>query len=76
MRELSFAFLAPVYAGGTIKATVEATEGKDLPGGLVEMICQVSVVNDDGTQVIVGSGVAELPHEQAAEFAALAGEGS
>jgi acyl dehydratase len=65
MRELSFRFLAPVYAGQTITATVDVTETAELPGDLVRLCCQVSVVNADGITVLTGSGVAELSREQA-----------
>jgi acyl dehydratase len=65
MRELAFRFLAPVYAGQTIIATVDITQTAELPGDLVQLYCQVSVVNGDGTAVLTGSGVAELSREQA-----------
>lgn len=65
MRELAFRFLAPVYAGQTIIATVAVTQTAELPGDLVQLYCQISVIDDDGTAVVTGSGVAELPREQA-----------
>ncbi|MFF4771335.1 hypothetical protein ACFY05_00595 [Microtetraspora fusca] len=69
MRELSFTFLAPVYAGDTVTATVRATESEELGEGLVLVTCQVSVVKGDGTTVLTGTGIAELPRTLADDLA-------
>ncbi|MBW1598027.1 hypothetical protein [Streptomyces sp. JJ38] len=63
MRELSFTFLAPVFAGDTVTATVSATEGGEAPAGRVLLDCQVNVVNGEGAPVLAGKGVAEVPRE-------------
>jgi len=68
MRELSFTFLAPVYAGDSVTATVRATESEELPEGLVLADCQVSVVKSDGTTVLTGTGIAELPRTLGGEL--------
>ncbi|WP_067135146.1 hotdog domain-containing protein [Microtetraspora malaysiensis] len=65
MRELSFAFLAPVYAGDTVTATVRLTESEDP----LLATCEVSVVKDDGTTVLTGTGIAELSRAPAGELA-------
>ncbi|WP_433225871.1 hypothetical protein [Microtetraspora malaysiensis] len=69
MRELSFAFLAPVYAGDTVTATVRLTESEELSDDLVLATCEVSVVKGDGTTVLTGTGIAELSRALAGELA-------
>ncbi|GAA4658177.1 hypothetical protein GCM10023347_06660 [Streptomyces chumphonensis] len=76
MRKLSFTFLAPVFAGDTVTATVsvqEAEQAPDVPDGHVVLDCEVRVAGDDGAPVLAGTGVAELPREL---FAELTREGS
>lgn len=79
MRELSFTFLAPVYAGDTITATVQATRLAD-PDPSVDPLpftCEVSVVNAAGDPVLAGTGLAELPRSLAAALSdGSAGEGN
>jgi acyl dehydratase len=65
VREWSFTFLSPVFAGQTVTATLEVTRTEQLPGALVRLFCQVSVVNDDGTPVVAGSCIADLSRERA-----------
>ncbi|WP_433424656.1 hypothetical protein ACQP1V_18520 [Microtetraspora malaysiensis] len=65
MREVSFAFLAPVYAGDTVTATVRLTESEDP----LLATCEVSVVKGDGTTVLTGTGIAELSRALAGELA-------
>lgn len=61
MREVSLTFLAPVYAGETVTASVEVTGREELADAQVELACRVEVVNGDGKPVITGGGVARLP---------------
>lgn len=74
LRDLSFTFLAPVYEGDTVTATLRATEADSgepragdaqLPADRALLACEVSVVNGDGTPVLTGAGLAELPRELA-----------
>lgn len=60
MREVSLMFLAPVYAGDTVTATVEVTGREELPDAQVELHCQVTVVNGEQKPVITGTGIARL----------------
>ncbi|MGI5488186.1 hypothetical protein [Microtetraspora malaysiensis] len=69
MRELSFTFLAPVYAGDTVTAAVRLTESEELSDDLVLATCQVSVVKGDGTTALTGTGIAELSRALADELA-------
>jgi 3-hydroxybutyryl-CoA dehydratase len=69
MREFSLTFLAPVYAGDTVSATMRATEAEELPAELVLLTCEVNVVNGEGTPVLTGTGIAELPRTLANHFA-------
>ncbi|WP_340559299.1 MaoC family dehydratase [Streptomyces sp. GSL17-111] len=76
MRELSFTFLAPVFAGDTVSASVsvrEAENAPDVPEGHLLLDCEVQVVGAEGAPVLAGTGVAELPREL---FDELAREGS
>ncbi|WP_419996412.1 hypothetical protein [Streptomyces boninensis] len=61
MRELSFAFLAPVYAGDTVTASVRATETGEPAADRALLACEISVTNGDGTPVLAGTGVADVP---------------
>lgn len=76
MRDLSFAFLAPVYEGDTVTATLRATEtapgeppaadgglpaSPALPAERALLACEISVVNAGGTPVLSGTGLAEVP---------------
>ncbi|AKJ10248.1 hypothetical protein ABB07_09535 [Streptomyces incarnatus] len=74
MRDLSLTFLAPVYAGDTVTATVRTTEAdaREVAAGAVELTadhalltCEISVVNGAGTPVLTGTGLAELPRTMA-----------
>jgi 3-hydroxybutyryl-CoA dehydratase len=60
MREVSLTFLAPVYAGETVTASVEVTGREELDDGRVALACRVEVVNGEGKPVIAGGGVALL----------------
>lgn len=77
MRDLSFTFLAPVYEGDTVTATLRATEAGagEAPAGTAQVpadraliTCEISVVNDAGTPVLTGTGIAELPRATADEL--------
>ena len=61
--EMSVKFLAPVFAGETITATVEVTDTAELDGGLVRVDATISVVNGQGAAVLQGTGVVELAAE-------------
>jgi acyl dehydratase len=63
MRKLSVKFLAPVFAGDTVTAVVEITGMEDVPGGLVSLSCTVAASTAKGTEVLRGSGTAELARE-------------
>ncbi|MEU8618506.1 hypothetical protein [Streptomyces sp. NPDC048623] len=80
MRDLSLTFLAPVYAGDTVTATVRATEAEagaateagevaaetaELPADHALLTCEITVVNGAGTPVLTGTGIAELPRTMA-----------
>lgn len=74
MRDLSLTFLAPVYAGDTVTATVRTTEADaqevaaeavELPADHALLTCEISVVNGAGTPVLTGTGIAELPRTMA-----------
>ncbi|MFI8825149.1 hypothetical protein [Streptomyces sp. NPDC053431] len=86
VRALSLSFLAPVYAGDTVTATVRAAEADaeaasavapELPADHALLTCDISVENEAGTVVLVGTGIAELPRAMADGLAnATAHEGS
>jgi 3-hydroxybutyryl-CoA dehydratase len=74
MRDLSFTFLAPVYEGDTVTATLRATgaDAGQAPAGTGQVpddraliTCEISVVNDAGTPVLTGTGIAEVPRATA-----------
>ncbi|WP_225802041.1 hypothetical protein [Streptomyces sp. NK15101] len=74
MRDLSLTFLAPVYAGDTVTATVRATgtdagedsaEAVEPPADQALITCEISVVNGAGTPVLTGTGIAEMPRTMA-----------
>jgi len=55
MSEVSIKFLAPVFAGDTITATVEVVDMADRPDGLADVSCVVKVVNSEGVVVVDGT---------------------
>lgn len=55
MSELSIKFLAPVFAGDTITATVEIVDMVDSPDGRVNLSCLVKVANSEGVAVLDGT---------------------
>ncbi len=61
--EMSIKFLAPVFAGDAITATVGVTDSAELPGGRVRVGATISVVNGEGAAVLQGTGVVELAAE-------------
>ncbi|WP_309057340.1 hypothetical protein [Streptomyces sp.] len=77
MRDLSFTFLAPVYEGDTVTATLRATgaDAAEAPAGTGQVpadraliTCEISVVNDAGTPVLTGTGIAEVPRATAEDL--------
>jgi acyl dehydratase len=60
MSEVSVKFLAPVFAGDTITATVEIVDTADSPDGLVDLSCVVKVANSEGVPVLDGTARAQV----------------
>lgn len=63
MSELSIKFLAPVFAGDTITATVEIVDMVDEPDGLASLSCTVQVANAEGAVVLDGTAHARVPSD-------------
>jgi acyl dehydratase len=58
MSELSIRFLAPVYAGDTVTATVEIVNMADAPDGLMDLSCAVNVADSEGLAILEGTACA------------------
>lgn len=60
MSELSIKFLAPVFAGDTITATVQVVDRANSSDGLADLSCVVKVANSEGVAVIEGTARARV----------------
>lgn len=56
LRSMSMKFLAPVFAGDTVTATVRITGVGPATGGPVEFGLELAIANQDATPVITGTG--------------------
>lgn len=60
--KMSVKFVAPVFVGDTITASLEILDTQERSAGLVDVSCAVSATKD-GVEVMTGTGVAVVPAE-------------
>lgn len=60
LRSMSMTFLAPVFAGDTVTASVRVLDSTARPDGGVEVGIQMAITKQDGTQVITATGAGHL----------------
>jgi acyl dehydratase len=72
--EMSVRFHTPVFAEDTITAVVGITDRAESSDGQVQLTCSLSVTNDDGIQVMTGTGVVRLQAELAGSLAGGIGQ--
>lgn len=56
LRTMSMKFLAPVFAGDTVTATLRITGTRPAEAGELELGLELSIGNQDGVPVITGTG--------------------